>query len=61
MKHMQSTYLLAEEFAALHDHKLYTKCLIPRTPRSDNLTAIIMHGAGEADSSRHTALAEQLR
>lgn len=37
---------------------LYTSVLEPQTPRADNLTVIIMHGAGTADSSRHARFAE---
>jgi len=48
----------SEALLTVGEHQIYTSRLQPSNPRPDNLTVLILHGAGTADSSRHDGLAE---
>ncbi len=50
-------HTLHEDLLEVHSTSLHTSFLSTQSPRADKLTVIIMHGAGESDSSRHAGLA----
>lgn len=54
-----TSHQLREAYIKVDDLELYSAYLRTSEPRTDNLTAVIMHGAGRASSSRYTQLAQE--
>lgn len=54
-----ASHQLRESYIKIDDQELYSSYLKASAPRVDRLTAVIMHGAGQASSSRYTQLAQE--